>query len=108
MPWNECPRSRGIDAHLPWNAQICCTAATKGWVLQTDKTAQERGQGHGGDADQAGPQGKKTRTRIDGQQVRVIGTDMELFVRVLKIAERRAARVAALTFEWGEDDYPDL
>ena len=21
MPWNECPRSRGIDAHLPWNAQ---------------------------------------------------------------------------------------
>ena len=22
MPWNECPRSRGIDAHLPWNAHI--------------------------------------------------------------------------------------
>jgi hypothetical protein len=20
MPWNECPPSRGIDAHLPWNA----------------------------------------------------------------------------------------
>ncbi|MCB0073297.1 MAG: cupin domain-containing protein, partial [Caldilineaceae bacterium] len=27
MPWNECPRSRGIDAHLPWNAQ---TTATQG------------------------------------------------------------------------------
>jgi len=55
-----------------------------------------------------GLKANKTRTRIDGQQVRVIGTDMELFVRVLKIAERRAPRVAALTFEWGEDDYPDL
>jgi transposase-like protein len=21
MPWNECPRSRGIAAQLPWNAQ---------------------------------------------------------------------------------------
>ena len=21
MPWNECPRSRGITAHLSWNAQ---------------------------------------------------------------------------------------
>jgi arylsulfatase A-like enzyme len=22
MPWNECPRSRGIGAQLPWNAQL--------------------------------------------------------------------------------------
>ena len=22
MPWNECPPSRGFDAHLPWNAQV--------------------------------------------------------------------------------------
>ena len=50
----------------------------------------------------------KTRTRIDGQQVRVIGTDMEYFARILKIAERRAARKAAGTFDWGEDDDTNL
>jgi hypothetical protein len=55
-----------------------------------------------------GLKANKTRTRIDGHQVRVIGTDMELFALVLKIAERRAARIAALTFELSEDDYPNL
>lgn len=50
----------------------------------------------------------KTRTRIDGQQVRMIGTDMGFFARVLAVAERRAAKKAAGTFEWGEDDEPDL
>jgi hypothetical protein len=44
----------------------------------------------------------KTRTRIDGQQVRMIGTDMEFFARILMIAERRATRKAAGTFEWGD------
>ena len=34
MPWKECPRSRGIRAHLPWNAQIKhqfghCSASSK-------------------------------------------------------------------------------
>lgn len=46
----------------------------------------------------------KTRTRIDGHQVRVVGTDMEHFARILEIAERRSARNAAGTFHWGEDD----
>ena len=46
----------------------------------------------------------KTRTRIDGHQVRVVGTDMEHFARILAIAERRAARKAAWTFEWGDPD----
>ena len=22
MPWNECPPSRGMSAHLPWNTQL--------------------------------------------------------------------------------------
>ena len=46
----------------------------------------------------------KTRTRIDGHQVRVAGTGMEHFARILAIAERRAARKAAWTFEWGDPD----
>lgn len=50
----------------------------------------------------------ETRVRIDGHQVRVIGTDMEHFARVLRIAERRAEKRAAESFEWGEDDDPDL
>lgn len=50
----------------------------------------------------------KTRTRIDGHQVRIVGTDMEVYARVLEIAERRVARKAVTTFEWGEDDAPDL
>jgi putative DNA primase/helicase len=50
----------------------------------------------------------KTRTRIDGLQVRVVGTDMDVFARVLVIAERRGARKAATTFEWGEDEAPYL
>lgn len=50
----------------------------------------------------------KTRTRIDGQQVRLTGTDMAFYARVLAVAERRAEKKAAGTFEWGEDDEPDL
>ena len=46
----------------------------------------------------------KTRTRIDGHQVRVVGTDMEHFARILAIAERRAAKKAAWTFAWGDPD----
>jgi hypothetical protein len=32
----------------------------------------------------------------------MIGTDMEFFARILMIAERRATRKAAGTFEWGD------
>lgn len=57
---------------------------------------------------QLGLRATKARVRSDGRQTRVIGTDMEFFAHILRIAERRAARKAAGTFEWGEDDDPDL
>ncbi len=57
---------------------------------------------------QLGLEANKTRQRIDGQQMRVIGTDMELFDRVQQVAERRGERGAARAFEWSEDDDPDL
>lgn len=57
---------------------------------------------------QLGLNANKTRQRIDGQQMRVIGTDMELFDRVQQVAERRADRGAARAFDWSEDDDPDL
>ena len=57
---------------------------------------------------QLGLKANKTTQRIDGQQMRVIGTDMELFGRVQQVADRRAERGAARVFEWSEDDDPDL
>ncbi len=57
---------------------------------------------------QLGLKENKTRTRVDGHQVRGIGTDMEFFARVLKVAERRAVRAAAKTWDWGENDHPFL
>lgn len=50
----------------------------------------------------------KTRMRIDRHQIRVAGTDMAVFTRVLKIAEHRTTKKAAGTFEWGEYDDPNL
>jgi hypothetical protein len=50
----------------------------------------------------------KARVRIDGKQIRLIGTDMEIFGRILRIAERRAAQKVVGTYDWGEDDDVDL
>ena len=43
IPWNPCPRSRGIDAHLPWNAHTYLFGATLLYKVNASTTARMRG-----------------------------------------------------------------